>query len=91
MTLLIIYATVSIFFSFLCSILEAVLLSITPTFINLKKSEGFEFANELETLKNLNLPDMDQMTNLLKKFNQKGTLEAKLKGLGNYIIKTLRK
>jgi hypothetical protein len=23
-----------------------------------------------ETLKNLNLPDMDQMTNLLKKFNQ---------------------
>jgi len=28
---------------------------------------------------------------LLKKFNQKGTLEAKLKGLGNYIIKTLRK
>lgn len=51
MTLLIIYATVSIFFSFLCSILEAVLLSITPTFINLKKSEGFEFANELETLK----------------------------------------
>lgn len=51
MTLLIIYATVSIFFSFLCSILEAVLLSITPTFINLKKSEGFEYAAELETLK----------------------------------------
>ncbi len=51
MTVLIIYATISIFFSFLCSILEAVLLSITPTFINLKKSEGFEFANELETLK----------------------------------------
>ena len=51
MTLLIIYATVSIFFSFLCSILEAVLLSITPTFINLKKSEGAEYAAELETLK----------------------------------------
>ena len=51
MTLLIIYATVSIFFSFLCSILEAVLLSITPTFINLKKSEGLEYANELEVLK----------------------------------------
>lgn len=51
MTLLIIYATISIFFSFLCSILEAVLLSITPTFINLKKSEGLEYANQLETLK----------------------------------------
>ncbi len=51
MTLLIIFATISIFFSFLCSILEAVLLSITPTFINVKKSEGHDFATELETLK----------------------------------------
>ena len=39
------------FFSFLCSILEAVLLSITPTFINLKKKEGLAFATDLETLK----------------------------------------
>lgn len=51
MTLLIIYATVSIFFSFICSILEAVLLSVTPTFINLKKKENEPFANQLETLK----------------------------------------
>jgi CBS domain containing-hemolysin-like protein len=51
MTLLIIFATISIFFSFLCSILEAVLLSITPTFINLKKSKGLEYANQLEILK----------------------------------------
>ncbi|MGJ8759199.1 MAG: CNNM domain-containing protein [Polaribacter sp.] len=51
MTLLIIFATVSIFFSFLCSILEAVLLSITPTFINLKKKEGLEYALQLEALK----------------------------------------
>ena len=51
MTLLILYATVSIFFSFLYSILEAVLLSITPTFINLKRSEGAEYATSLETLK----------------------------------------
>ena len=51
MTLLIIFATISIFFSFLCSILEAVLLSITPTFINLKKNEGHKFASELEILK----------------------------------------
>ena len=51
MTLLLIYATVSIFFSFLCSILEAVLLSVTPTFINVKKKEGKAFATELEELK----------------------------------------
>ena len=51
MTLLIIYAAVSIFFSFLCSILEAVLLSITPTFINLKKNEGLQYAFNLEILK----------------------------------------
>ncbi|MBE7689128.1 CNNM domain-containing protein [Tenacibaculum piscium] len=51
MTLLIIYATVSIFFSFICSILEAVLLSVTPTFVNVKKKEGEAFATQLETLK----------------------------------------
>ncbi len=51
MTLLIIYAAVSIFLSFICSILEAVLLSVTPTFINVKKNEGKAFATELETLK----------------------------------------
>ena len=51
MTLLIFYATISIFFSFLCSILEAVLLSVTPTFINVKKKEGKSFASSLETLK----------------------------------------
>jgi len=51
MTLLIFYALISIFFSFLCSILEAVLLSVTPTFINVKKKEGKHFANELEALK----------------------------------------
>ncbi|APG65753.1 hemolysin [Tenacibaculum todarodis] len=51
MTLLLIYGTVSIFFSFLCSILEAVLLSVTPTFVNVAKSEGKSFAEDLETLK----------------------------------------
>jgi CBS domain containing-hemolysin-like protein len=51
MTVLIIFAVVSIFFSFLCSILEAVLLSITPTFINLKKNEGLAYASNLEILK----------------------------------------
>ncbi|WP_369048252.1 CNNM domain-containing protein [Tenacibaculum sp. UWU-22] len=51
MTLLLLYATLSIFFSFLCSILEAVLLSVTPTFINIKKAEGKVYANDLENLK----------------------------------------
>lgn len=52
MTLLIVFAVLSIFFSFLCSILEAVLLSVTPTFINVKKKEGAPYANDLEILKN---------------------------------------
>ena len=51
MTALIFWATISIFFSFLCSILEAVLLSITPTFINIKKQEGKDYALTLENLK----------------------------------------
>ena len=51
MGLLIFYASISIFFSFLCSILEAVLLSLTPTFLNVKKKEGKAFAAKLEELK----------------------------------------
>jgi len=51
MALLIFYAIISIFFSFICSILEAVLLSITPTFLNLKKNEGKGYAEDLEILK----------------------------------------
>ena len=51
MGLLIFYALISIFFSFLCSILEAVLLSITPTFINVKKKEGKHYAATLEEFK----------------------------------------
>ena len=51
MGLLIFYAVISIFFSFLCSILEAVLLSVTPTFIKVKKSEGKAYADDLEELK----------------------------------------
>ncbi|MFI1744824.1 CNNM domain-containing protein [Thalassobellus sediminis] len=51
MSALFFWATISIFFSFLCSILEAVLLSITPTFINVKKQEGKDYALTLESLK----------------------------------------
>ena len=51
MGLLIIYGILSIFFSFICSILEAVLLSVTPTFINVKKNDGKAYATDLEELK----------------------------------------
>ncbi|WP_034918113.1 CNNM domain-containing protein [Gillisia sp. CAL575] len=51
MSLLILYATLAIFFSFLCSILEAVLLSITPTFIRVKKKEGKAYATTLTHFK----------------------------------------
>ncbi len=51
MFLLIVFATVSILFSFLCSILEAVLLSITPSFINLQEKEGKNFIEDLKELK----------------------------------------
>jgi len=51
MELLILYAALAIFFSFLCSILEAVLLSITPTFIRVKKKEGKAYATTLTHFK----------------------------------------
>jgi CBS domain containing-hemolysin-like protein len=51
MGLLLLYGIISIFISFLCSILEAVLLSVTPSFINIKKNAGKAFANDLEALK----------------------------------------
>lgn len=51
MTLLFIYAFTAIFFSFLCSILEAVLLSVTHTFLSVKKQDNKPFAFELEKLK----------------------------------------
>ena len=51
MSLLIFYAIISIFVSFICSILEAVLLSVSPTFINIKKKEGKRYADGLEALK----------------------------------------
>lgn len=51
MTLLIIYGLLSVFISFLCSILEAALLSITPAFVNIQKQDGKKFATQLEKLK----------------------------------------
>lgn len=51
MGLLLLYAFVSIFFSFLCSILEAALLSFTPGFLKVKSNEGKAYANTLVALK----------------------------------------
>lgn len=63
MTLLFLYAVISIVFSFLCSILEAVLLSITPTFITVKKNEGKAYADTLKKLKDdLNRPLISILT-----------------------------
>lgn len=50
-TLLIVFFLVSIIFSFLCSIWEAVLLSITPSFTQQKVQEGGELGEALEEFK----------------------------------------
>ncbi|HSP83460.1 MAG TPA: DUF21 domain-containing protein, partial [Gillisia sp.] len=51
MGLLIFYALISIIFSFLCSIVEASFLSITPTFLRMKKNDGKAYAEILEKMK----------------------------------------
>ena len=51
MTLLIVYLFIAIFFSFLCSILEAVLLSTTPSFVQAKTQEGKAYGVKLKKLK----------------------------------------
>lgn len=50
-TLLIVFLFVSIIFSFLCSIWEAVLLSITPSFTQMKIQEGDELGTKLKEFK----------------------------------------
>lgn len=56
MGLLLLYALVSIFFSFLCSILEAAFLSFTPTYLKLKVNEGKAYAKTITKMKE----DIDQ-------------------------------
>ena len=50
-TLLIVFFAVSIIFSFLCSVWEAVLLSITPSFTQTKIAEGDELGTTLQEFK----------------------------------------
>lgn len=52
MTLLIVYAVLSILISFLCSILEASLLSFPPTYLRMKVQEGKKYAVSLTNFKN---------------------------------------
>lgn len=57
MGLLLTYLGIALLFSFLCSILEAALLSTTPLFINMKLKEGRKYAMHLSHFKsNIDLP-----------------------------------
>ena len=51
MVLLIIYFLIALLFSFLCSLLEAVLLSVTPSFINKRIQDGKDYALRLKAYK----------------------------------------
>src|SRR5690625_5872280 len=51
MTLLLIYVATALGVSFMCSILEASLLTITPTQIQAGKAEGRRWAKVYETMK----------------------------------------
>ncbi len=51
MGLLIAFFLVSIFFSFLCSILEAVLLSVTPAYVGLQEQRNATIAKDLSRFK----------------------------------------
>ena len=51
MGLLIFYLLLAIGFSFLCSVLEAVILSVTPSFVKVKVEEGKSAARLLKSLK----------------------------------------
>lgn len=57
MVLLLIYLGIALLFSFLCSILEAALLSTSSVFINMKLKEGRKYAKHLDNYKkNIDLP-----------------------------------
>lgn len=51
MGLLIFYLFLAIGFSFLCSVLEAVILSVTPSFVQIKAEKGNKSAKLLQSLK----------------------------------------
>jgi len=52
MTLLIVYFLIALLFSFLCSLIESVILSITPSYITKKLQQGKDYAVYLKKYKN---------------------------------------
>ena len=51
LVLMIVYATVALLFSFLCSVAEAVLLSVSPSFIAHLRQQGKPLADRLQRIK----------------------------------------
>ena len=51
MVLLVVYFLIALVFSFLCSLLEAVILSVTPSFVTRKVQEGKDYAIQLKKYK----------------------------------------
>ncbi len=51
MNLFLLYLSIAVGVSFICSILEAILLSVTPAFINVQMKEGKKSARDLQKLK----------------------------------------
>lgn len=64
MTKLLIFAIVSIGFSFLCSVLEAVLLSITPSYVKMKTQEGGRVGELLQRFKSEPNPPLTAILSL---------------------------
>lgn len=62
---LLLFASLSIIASFICSVLEAVLLSVTPTFVSSAQKEGHAWANTLAKFKE----DIDQPLIAILSFN----------------------
>src|SRR5210317_549603 len=52
MLLLIVYLLIALLFSFICSIMEAVILSVPPSYITKKIREGKSYAYRLKQFKN---------------------------------------
>lgn len=65
MTALLLFAILSITASFICSVLEAVLLSVTPTFVKRAVSENRSYAKRLEVFKD----DIDKPLITILSFN----------------------
>lgn len=51
MTLLVVYLLIALLFSFLCSLMEAVILSVSPAFVTTKVKEGKDYALRLKKYK----------------------------------------